>query len=206
MMNANDQSAATGSAVRHSSGPETISRREASRRLLSVAAVLHLDALHPVWNHLPLQAEVQDAANPGGTKTKPALLTTDQFADFAAIAEGIVPGSTKALVAPFVDLLLSVDQPQVQQDFVRWLAVLQEEAQRRFGATLAALTPSQRDEILRAVSTAPEAGPQRAAFADLKTWVVGAYYSSEPGMTELGWTRSRFFDSLPACSHADGSE
>lgn len=204
-MNAND-SAESASAIEDSSAPGNLSRREASRRLLSVAAILHLDALHPVWNHLPLQPAVQDAANSGGTKTKPALLTTDQLADFAGIAEGIVPGSTKALVAPFVDLLLSVDQPQVQQGFVRSLAVLQQEAQRRFGATLAALTPSQRDEILRAVSTAPEAGPQRAAFADLKTWVVGAYYSSETGMTELGWTSSRFFDSLPACSLADDSE
>jgi gluconate 2-dehydrogenase subunit 3-like protein len=205
-MNASDQPAPTESAIQHSSEPGTLSRREVSRRLLSVAAILHLDALHPVWKHLPLQPAAEDAANPGGTKTKPALLTPDQLADFAGIAEGIVPGSAKALVAPFVDLLLSVDQPPVQQQFIRSLAVLQQEGQRRFAATLAALTPSQRDEILAAVSTAQAASPQLAAFADLKTWVVGAYYSSEPGMTELGWTPSRFFDSLPACSHADHSE
>jgi Gluconate 2-dehydrogenase subunit 3 len=205
-MNAKDESAEMPRAAGHPSDPGNLSRREVSRRLLGVAAILHLDALHPVWTHLPLHPAVQDAANSAGTNQRPILLTMDQMADFAGIAEGIVPGSTKALVASFVDLLLSVDRPEVQQGFCRSLAVLQQEAKHRFGTTLAALTTSQRDEILAAVSTAREGRPEHAAFEDLKTWVVGAYYSSEIGMTELGWTPSRFFDSLPDCSHADESE
>ena len=204
-MNAKNHAGAPGSAIKHSAEFGTLSRREASRRLLSVAAIFHLDALHPIWNHLSPQSSLQNTANSGVTKLKPVFLSADQLADFGGIAEGLVPGSTKALVAPFVDLLLSVDQTQVQQGFIGSLGVLQEEARRRFGATPAVLTPSQRDEILAAVSTAPEGSPQRAAFADLKTWVVGAYYSSEIGMTELGWTPSRFFDSLPACPHSKES-
>jgi hypothetical protein len=199
-MNANDGSLE--GVAKHSSERGVFSRREASLRLLGVAAILHVDALHPVWNHLRPQPTLQDAENSRGTNRKPTLLTMDQLTDFAGLAEGIVPGSTKALVAPFVDLLLSVDGSDVQQGFIRSLAVLQEEAKRRFGATLAGLAPSQRDEMLARASAAPEGSPQRAAFMDLKTWVVGAYYSSEIGMTELGWTPGRFFDSLPDCSYA----
>jgi hypothetical protein len=44
----------------------------------------------------------------------------------------------------------------------------------------------------------------RDYFEHLKGWVGTAYYSSEPGMKELGWDGENFFESLPGCEHADG--
>jgi hypothetical protein len=41
-------------------------------------------------------------------------------------------------------------------------------------------------------------------FQNLKTWIVGAYYSSEFGMRELGWTGMLFFENYPGCQHLDG--
>jgi len=41
----------------------------------------------------------------------------------------------------------------------------------------------------------------RDHFDHLKGWVVGAHYSSEPGMRELGWTGQSFFTSFPDCPH-----
>lgn len=199
-MYANDESAEPMGEAGGPAEPERLSRREASRRLLGTAAVWHLDAAHPVWNLLAKQEIPRAAVGLDGATSKPQFLTMDQLADFASVAEGIVPGSTRALVASFVDLLLSVDGSNVQESFARSLAVLREEVKHRFGAPLARLTPSQRDGILASASSAPEGSPQRAAFADLKTWVVGAYYSSEIGMSELGWTPYRFFISLPGCS------
>jgi hypothetical protein len=38
----------------------------------------------------------------------------------------------------------------------------------------------------------------------LKGWVSGAYYSSEMGMRELGWTEDRVFASFPGCEHPEG--
>ena len=35
---------------------------------------------------------------------------------------------------------------------------------------------------------------------------MGAYYSSEIGMRELGWTENRFFASFPGCTHPGGHE
>ncbi len=38
----------------------------------------------------------------------------------------------------------------------------------------------------------------------LKGWIVGAYYSSEIGMRELGWIGNGFFPAFPGCDHAAG--
>ena len=202
-MNANDESAELACVAGPPAEPEILSRREASRRLLGMAAIWHLDAAHPVWSLHRKQECPRAAGDLDGATLKPRFLKIDQLEDFAGLSEGIVPGSTRALVASFVDRLLSVDSSRVQEGFGRSLAVLQEEAKRRFGVTLARLSSSQRDAILASASSAPEATPQSAAFADLKTWVVGAYYSSEIGMSELGWTPNRFFLSLPGCSNPE---
>ena len=201
-LNANDESAELAGVAGRPAESEILSRREASRRLLGMAAIWHLDATHPVLNFLG-ERQIQGAAD--HSTSEPQFLKMDQLADFAVVAEGIVPGATRVQVASFVDLLLSVDRAEVQEGFGRSLAVLREEVKHRFGATLARLTPSQRDGILESVSSAPEGTPQRAAFADLKAWVVGAYYSSEVGMSELGWTPDRFFVSLPGCSNPEES-
>jgi hypothetical protein len=41
-------------------------------------------------------------------------------------------------------------------------------------------------------------------FENLKGWISGAYYSSEVGMRELGWTGDRVFASFPGCEHTEG--
>ena len=41
----------------------------------------------------------------------------------------------------------------------------------------------------------------RDHFDHLKGWIVGAHYSSEQGMRELGWTGQSFFTSFPDCPH-----
>lgn len=194
-MNANDEIANPN--VAPCSAESTLySRRELSRRLLGMAVICPLYTAHPVWNLLRTQGMplAADAA-----ASKPLFLTEDHRNDFAALAEEIVPGSVRAHVASFIDLLLSVSSSSVQKRFGRSLAVLRDQATLRFGSALAGLTPSQREAILASASNAPEDTAERSAFEDLKTWIVGAYYSSEIGMRELGWTPNRFFTSLPAC-------
>ena len=189
-MNAKHESADPADAALRAAKGETLSRREASRRLLGMAAIWHLDVSHPVWSRLGKQS-ISNVTK--STLSKPHFLKVEQLADLASLSEAIVPGSTRAQVAGFVDLLLSVDSSEIQESFGRSLATLSEEAKRRFGASVSTLTPAQRDSMLASASNAPEGTRQREAFADLKNWVVGAYYSSEIGMTELGWTPNRFF-------------
>lgn len=64
-------------------------------------------------------------------------------------------------------------------------------------------------ELLTQASTdkaavAPVPPTLRDRFEHLKGWIVGAYYSSEIGMRELGWTGNVFFASFPGCEHPGG--
>jgi hypothetical protein len=143
-----------------------------------------------------------------------------------SLAERIVPGSTQAKVAPFVDQLLAVDTPDNQRKFLSALGWIDAEAAARYNHPWKALTEGQQTELLRAVSTAEPAEPPhfwvrgeavivppplpkrppttRDRFDELKGWIAGAYYSSEIGMRELGWTGQTFFASFPGCDHPDG--
>ncbi len=184
---------------------EVISRREMARRLLGVTGAWSLGGLHPVWGHLlnetPLfrHADI-DLAN---ANWKPLFLAPEQNEALQSFSEAIVPGSTAALVNRFIDLLLSVDSPAHQQKFLASLSALQAEGTRQFGKSFQGLSMSERNSLLTAVSTSPENSTTRESFEDLKEWIVGAYYSSETGMKELGWTPNRFFPNFPGCTHAE---
>ena len=164
-----------------------------------------MDGLHPVWGHLlnetPLLCHGDiELASPNW---KPLFLAAEQNEALQSLSEAIVPGSTAALVSRFIDLLLSVDSPARQQKFLASLSVMQAEGDRQFGKSLQGLSTSQQNSLLTVVSTSPENSTTRESFEDLKEWIAGAYYSSETGMKELGWTPNRFFPSFPGCSHPE---
>lgn len=184
---------------------DLLSRREMSRRLLGVTGAWSLGGLHPVWAHLLngtalLSHPDMDLAR---ENWQPLFLKPEQHEALQAFSEAVVPGSTNARVSRFIDLLLSVDASAQQQKFLASLSAFEEEAKQRFGSTFQKLAASQCDSLLAAVSRAPESSAARMAFEDLKEWVAGAYYSSEAGMRELGWTPNRFFPSFPGCTHPD---
>jgi hypothetical protein len=124
------------------------------------------------------------------------------------LAEAIVPGSRNARVASFVDLLLSADKEKHQKEFVTSLDSIESESEKKYGKRFPALSDAQKNELLTAASNAAKAkggdSGLREAFEDLKEWISGAYYSSEIGMRELGWTPDRVFAEFPGCSHAEG--
>jgi len=61
-------------------------------------------------------------------------------------------------------------------------------------------------EYLKRQATPPDppSVTLRDHFDVIKGWVVGAYYSSEPGRSELGEAGPTFADHFPACTHEDG--
>jgi hypothetical protein len=184
---------------------EVLSRREMARRLLGVTGAWSLGGLHPVWGHLlngtPLLCHGDiDLAS---ASWKPLFLTPEQNEALQSLSDAIVPGSTAALVNRFIDLLLSVDTPARQQKFLASLSVMQAEGDRQFGKSFQGLSVSQRNSLLTVVSTSSENSTARESFEDLKEWIAGAYYSSETGMKELGWTPNRFFPNFPGCTHPE---
>jgi hypothetical protein len=139
------------------------------------------------------------------------FLDQHQSATLAVLAESIIPGSSQAHVNRFIDLLLSVDTQDLQKKFLASLSAFEADALRRFSHPYKDLSESQQNEILAAASTAEQGKvedgkSQRATmrnhFENLKRWVGDAYYSSEAGMKELGWTGQVFFTSFPGCRNS----
>ncbi len=187
-----------------------ISRRDASKRLLAGMAAgavgPWMSEGHPIWKHFKDGALLERAEGSVAT-AKLEFLNEAQFAALAAAAETILPGSTKAGVAPFIDLLLSVDSPKSQEEFVRALTQVEGESSKRFSKNVAHLSAEARIQLFagmsaRAGSQAADGSPLKV-FLHLREWIAGSYYSSEIGMRELGWTPDRVFAEFPGCPHSD---
>ena len=166
------------------------------------------------------------AQTPGAaTAPLPTLLDENELALLKSLAETIVPGSSEAGVAAFVDQLLAVDTHERQRDFLAALGAIQSEALSRYGKSWMSLDAGQQTELLTAASTGPRSreprywkpgepvlapeGPRlpptlRDRFELLKDRVASAYYSSEKGMKELGWTGQMVHPEYPGCTHPDG--
>ena len=209
-----------------------INRREMVRRLLGAAAagfvMPAVSVVHPVHKHLTSVATLEAAdAKVAATDWSAEFLDPHQNETLIALAERILPGSTKAQSNRFIDLLLTVDTQENQKKFLTSLGAFEAESINRFGHPFKDLTEGQQNEILTVASTEkpghtegqgnwswfdipstetsePTRVTMRDHFENLKGWISGAYYSSEVGMRELGWTGDMYFDSFPGCQHTDG--
>jgi hypothetical protein len=183
---------------------------------------------------LPAPTAGQPAHRPAGpapvaegptTPARPGFLDPHQLETLASLAETIVPGSAAAGVAPFVDRLLAAGTSERQRAFLAALGAIQAESTARFAKPWLSLTPKQREELLTAAATgkpsreprywtpgqpvvAPEPPPSPPTLRDrfdlLKERIATAYYSSEAGMKELGWTGHMIHEAFPGCTHAGG--
>ena len=184
----------------------------------------HVARAHPIHDHLADQKKVAAADKKAAAPAyKPVFLDAHQYATLAAIAERMVPGSTKARVAAFIDQLLAVDTNDSQRSFLGAMGAFEMQAIDKFAKPWKSLTAAQQDELLTAASTGAsglktagsdprghDAGRTEGKatsynhFINLRSWISGAYYSSEVGMRELGWTGEMFFTELPRCQHEGG--
>jgi hypothetical protein len=186
--------------------PERISRRELAKALLgALAAGVALPSplnSHPVYRHFLSGALLDSAdAHLSSENSKPLFLSTEQLHALDVLSEAIVPSSRKAKAAAFIDLLLGADTSEVQHKFLASLSSFHSSSKEKYHTQIEALTPTQLNDLLTEFS-APDS-TQHANFIHLKHWVVGAYYSAEIGMRELGWLPDRVFATFPVCTHSD---
>jgi gluconate 2-dehydrogenase subunit 3-like protein len=206
-------------AVMNEAAGGQLTRREMVRRLLAGlgagAAWPMVAASHPIHEILKNDAVLEEAEKLAAADWKPVFLNEQQNENLIALAERIVPGSSKAQVNRFLDLLLSVDTEKHNKDFVAALTAFEAESQKRFGKGFPSLDDRQQNMLLTDAAIAPpkvdaaggaekENSRLHGHFENLKGWVSGAYYSSEMGMRELGWTADRVFASFPGCEHPEG--
>ncbi len=181
-----------------------LGRREVLQALMAGAgATVAVPAL--AHDH-PVSASLQDAAKVSTADQKaragayqPQFLDRHGFDTLVVLAEQIVPGSTQARVAPFLDALLAVEPTQTQRRFVQAMGGMERLAIGEHRKPWKALTAAEQTALLTKASTAQAGEPARDHFEHLKGWISGAYYSSEAGMKELGWTGRVLFDKLPEC-------
>jgi hypothetical protein len=200
-------------------GGGQLTRREMVRRLLAGAgagaAWPVVAASHPIHGILRNDAVLENAEKLEAADWKPLFLNAQQNESLIALAESIVPGSAKAQVNRFVDLLLSVDTSEHKKEFLDSIAAFEAESQRRFGQGFRSLDDRQKNMLLTDAAEPPakdngagSAEQDNSAlhehFENLKGWISGAYFSSEIGMRELGWTEDRVFASFPGCEHPEG--
>jgi hypothetical protein len=165
---------------------------------------------HPIQHHFRDDLVI-DAADTKAAAASyvPEFLDAHQLATIGVLAERIVPGSTKANSAEFIDQLLTVSTGDDQRSFLQALGAFEQLAIERYHAPWVQLAEPQHNALLTIASTeaAGTGGAHltiRDRFEHLKGWIVGAYYSSEVGMRELGWTGRAFYPNFPGCEHADG--
>ena len=192
---------------------EGMPRRAALQALFSGAAAAFalpaaIEAQHPIHQHLSNPAAIEQAQQKAAVTTSaPVFLDDHQSKTLAALAETIVPGSTAARVAPFIDQLLAVDSAANQRAFVGALGAFDMIAINRHGRNWIAITASQQEALLREASGGDvKTSALRGHFQNLKDWIAGAYYSSEIGMRELGWDGNVFHAQLPGCTHPGGHQ
>jgi len=196
-----------------------LTRREMVRRMLAGAgagaAWPLVAASHPIYAHLMSADVFEEAGKLGAADWKPVFLSTQQNETLVALAEAVVPGSRKAEVNRFIDLLLSVDTEKHRTSFADSLTAFETESQKRFAKNLPALDAGQQHELLTDAAAVPskkeslgdaktEDPGLHGHFENLKGWISGAYYSSEAGMRELGWTGDYVYEKFPGCEHPEG--
>ncbi len=203
--------------------PDTgVGRREVLQGLVGVGAGVALpDAAESLVKPSAIPAAQAKAK---AADWKPQFLDAHQFGTLTALCARIVPGSDKALTDRFIDGLLAVDTRERQQRFLTALGAMEGAAAARFQQPFRNLTEDQQVEILTTAASGepgrpewiwtpgtvlkePEPRPEvvtlRDQFDHIKRWIVEAYYSSEAGLQELGYTGQMFFLSFPDCDHPD---
>jgi hypothetical protein len=139
------------------------------------------------------------------------------------LADLLLPGSAAAGAIDLLDRVMAVEPIEEQRRFLSALGAFEREARERHARSFLDLDASQQNEILRAASTMPPAQPPpppwtkgqaiaqepaplppanlRDHFDHLRALVARAYYTTEAGMKELGFTGRMAFDGFPGCAH-----
>lgn len=116
-------------------------------------------------------------------------MSADQNANLAAIGEAIVPGSAAADCNRVIDRVLAIESAKNQSDLKTALDAFDSFRSQK---------PEQQAEILGTASTA--GNKLEPHFQLIKEWVAATYWSSEPGLKELGWNGQMAWANYPGCT------
>jgi hypothetical protein len=193
---------------------------------LAGAVVMPAPATAQHAGHGAVTPPAAGAANAATAASSPWQSAFDDHerATLAVLGEALVPGSTAAGVPGLLDRLLAVEAPEALRRVRNAIGAFEREARVRHAKPWVALDAAERTAVLEEAAAAaptvtpvpgwrpgepvlrlPTAGASapptlRDHLDHLRSVVARAYYATEPGLTELGWTGIEFWDALPACT------
>ena len=170
---------------------------------------------------------MEPAAQAPAQPADPAVvrfLDDHQRQTLTSLAESLVPGSVAAGVVDLIDRVALVDTPARQRQLLNAIGRFEREARTAHGSRWVDLDEAARHGLLRQASQGPESRPRqpvwvkgeplvfaasgppppetlRDQFDYLRSAVSGAYYATDAGRKELGWTGRTVWTELPACTH-----
>jgi hypothetical protein len=189
---------------------------------VAIAPPLAGAAQHPGHGqHLPPGSAGGAPASQSVPAWQPSL-SGHERATLETLGEQVVPGSTAAGAPALIDRYLAAEQPEVLRRFRNALAAFEREARTRHTRPWLQLTIAERTALLQEAATGAPAVPPapgwrpgmvvlrprpmaepvptlRDHFDQIKGLVARAYYATEHGATELGWTGNEIWEGLPGC-------
>lgn len=148
---------------------------------------------------------------------KPVFLDTHQNDTLIRLSDLIIPetgtpGAKAALANRFIDRLLASESRETRSRFLDSLAWFDGECLRRYGAAFLHLPAESQLEFLNFVAYPHKLVtwkdnrsdfPGHDHFLNLKDWISRAFYNSEAGLKELGWSEDAMSGSFPGCPHPE---
>lgn len=185
--------------------PPRIDRRAALKWISAAAAT-------PALGGLPLRAADASLPSPTGYGPDPDMTKVYQpgdvwpltfsearrrlatmLCDLLLPAEGAAPGATAVGVPDFLDEWISAPYPDQQRDrelLLKGFDALDELAGKRGGTTFASLPAEDQLALCRELAKAAKSNPKEfpaSFFLRLRDLVAGGYYTTPPGMHDLGY-------------------
>jgi hypothetical protein len=118
------------------------------------------------------------------------------------------PGAREAKVHEHIDLVLSQETDDVQEEFRDGIAWLERRSRELYGHGFIALRPEEQTAILKRISDSKAVRPEDEAgnrfFLDVRKRVVFGYYTSEIGLRqELTYKGKQVLEHWEGCPHPD---
>ena len=190
---------------------QTLSRREALRRMSVLAATLTMSpntvqAQTDPWSNTPVPSVdapgygTDPILNQPEISPWPRILSQPQLNQVAQLAELICPGSTTAGVPDVLNEWLSAPYPDQTQDRALILPGL---------AWLESTNLDRLPRLIEQIDQGKTDSPELRFLARLRILITGAYFSSPEGTKELGYVGNRPIagdypgPSDPAMSHLE---
>jgi len=194
-------------------GKNGLDRRQALSRLLGLATAATACGWLPrraaaAGTALQHESSHWAGASVSGFFTEQQKFTVSALAETIIPDDAVAPGARAAQVGDYLDFVMTYSAPAEQHAWTEGLKVLDQACNERFGKTFAAISSTQRAELLVSLA-ANEAEPKTAAekfFVHSKRSIATGYYTSKIGlMNDLKYQGNRPNGGvMPTCEELTG--